>query len=131
MHIPSHQVINVLKAYQKMIIRKKGDSEGECVGDSAVFSGKRHAMVEKITQDIATRIIKSGITRTTNPFHASEGDSPRENLFVFNTVTAADGKITRKLALEAAELLIGSLNQTDREDGQPREPAEDKFFTND
>lgn len=116
MHIPSHQIQNVLKAYQKIIIRKQCTGSGENNCESVIFSGDRHAKVEKITRDIATRIIESGITRALNaPRPAGDNQVP-DNTFIFNTIVAEEGKVTRTFTLDSADFLINSLERLPRDE---------------
>ena len=136
MHIPSHQVNNVLKAYKNLLIRKNRPGQGMSEADEFTeFSDKRRAVAEKITRDIANRIMASK-RQDAGPYEpagASEAeDESNQSLsgFYYNSLTADNEKMTRRLSLEVTDFLSSSLEQLTEENPSEtdREEAADYSF---
>ena len=110
MHIPSHQVNNVLKAYKTLLMRKKrADGAEETSADATAieFSDKRRIVAEKITRDIARRILEE---KRQEPEHSAPAEHSGQNHFpvrgfLYNSVTGQNGKVTRRLTIEATDFL--------------------------
>lgn len=121
MHIPSHQVNNVLKAYKNLLIRKNRPGKGMGpAGEPTAFSDKRRAVAEKITRDIANRIMASKRQEAApgGPAEVSEADEEQNrflNGFIYNSITADNEKVTRRLTLDITDFLSSSLEELTEE----------------
>ena len=127
MHIPTHQIQNVLKAYKKLLIVKNCADAAAPVDTAApAFVEKRRMVLEKISRDIARRILNSGnsgkrvITPDTEGF-----DVRTDGRFVYNAITIEGGKETRFLAMESSDFLIKSVERLagNGSDGPASDPA--------
>ena len=111
MHIPSHQIHNVLKAYKRLIVKKMEDDGQAFAKASVAYASKRRAVSEKIIRDISGRImIPQTKTRPTEAPPAPEKEKAAYP-FVYNTVTSQGAKMTRQLTMEAADFLLKSLER--------------------
>ncbi len=115
MHIPSHQVNNVLKAYKNLLMRKKradGSEDGSFVID---FSDKHRIVAEKITRDIARRILEEKRQEAEN---SAPAGNPDQNYFpasefLYNSVTGENGKVTRRLTVKITDFLANGPEEND------------------
>lgn len=112
MHIPAHQIQNVLKAYKKLLVVKKDNEEPSVDAAEPAFVEKRRLILEKITRDIANRILNSGNSgkQPVKPDPIA-GDVRIDSQFKYNTITFEGGKETRFLAMESSDFLFKSVEQ--------------------
>ncbi|MGM0454383.1 MAG: hypothetical protein ACQERN_14595 [Thermodesulfobacteriota bacterium] len=116
MHIPSHQVNNVLKAYKNLLMRKKqADGAEEVSADASgiEFSDKRRVVAEKITRDIARRILEE---KRQEPENSAAAEDTGQNHFpargfLYNSVTGQNGKVARRLTIEATDFLANGAEE--------------------
>lgn len=116
MHIPSHQIHNVLKAYKRLIARKKGGNGEAHAVPSISYASKQRAVIEKIIRDISGRIMVPKTKSKPAQRPSPAGDETKAYPFVYNVVTADSRKETRQIAVEAADFLIKSLERLAEED---------------
>ncbi len=112
MHIPAHQIQNVLKAYKKLLVVKKNHAEPLVETDKPDFIEKRRLVLEKITQDIANRMLNAEeLRKTLDDANVKKTMIYEDDRFAYNTITCEGGKETRFLAMESSDFLIKSVEQ--------------------
>lgn len=112
MHIPAHQIHNVLKAYKKLLVVKKNHAEPPIDAAKPAFVEKRRLVIEKITQDIANRMLNADeLRKTLDDANVKKTPIIENSRFAYNTITCDGGKETRFLAMESSDFLIKSVEQ--------------------
>ena len=119
MHIPSYKVHNVLKVYSEQLRQTKTSEQKPTIrGINKSDKGKRQAIIKKVADEIFDRITRSGIYEKIDNEIADqlkesgfEYTEEEKNEFVFNTIDDNNKKITGRLLISDANVLIKQLEQ--------------------
>jgi hypothetical protein len=132
MHIPSHQIHNVLKVYSKQLsqtrmLERQRELDRKQPMDNVNISAeaKRQSIIDKVAADIVERITQSGpqddvekgiIDKLEGELGKSVSfNSRREDKFVFNVINSNNEKTTNTLEVENSMFLIKRLEQLAKE----------------
>jgi hypothetical protein len=128
MFVSSYQVHNVLNAYSKQLSQdrsaqklKPGNKKQPLDQINLSTEGKRRATIEKVAQDILSKISNYGAkeeikTPEQDPSRENakskfESDNKKETAFVFNIIDDLNNKITTALSVKDTNFLIDRLEQ--------------------
>jgi hypothetical protein len=128
MFVSSYQVHNVLNAYSKQLSQdrsaqklKPGNKKQPLDQINLSTEGKRRATIEKVAQDILSKISNYGAkeeikTPEQDPSRENakskfESDNKKETAFVFNIIDDLNNKITTALSVKNTNFLIDRLEQ--------------------
>ena len=119
MHIPSYKVHNVLKVYSEQLRQRKTSEHKPTIkGINKSDKGKRQAIIKKVGDEIFDRVTRSGIHEEVDNEIADQlkenglGCTKEEkNEFIFNTIDDNNKKITGRLLISDANVLIKQLEQ--------------------
>lgn len=126
MHIPTHQIHNLLNAYTRRLKEKNGqrdfiNSDGPEKSEKEInysTDEKRQSIIDKIAMDIFDRISRSKIRHKTDITHKSlsaensllENPSPppfqEENKFTYNMITKDGEKVSTSVEMQNSDFLI-------------------------
>jgi len=130
MHIPTHQIHNVLNAYAKRL-KKQHDAKNGAIakGSEDPFSAysiedKRRMIINKISADIIDKIIRSqSHSQRTKPDTDAASQSPRPDhsrndmqseLIRYNIITKHGEKVSAKMKILDPDYLITQLEEIAR-----------------
>ena len=128
MFVSSYQIHNVLNVYSKQLSedssvqkQKTGNKNRPSDRISLSTEGKRRATIEKVAQDILSKISHFGskgeIKTTQSDLSVdpatgrTESDSKKETAFVFNVIDHLNKKTTNALSVKDTNFLIDRLEQ--------------------
>ena len=130
MIVSSYQIHNVLNLYSKQLSRgrstrslKSGNNKQQSDHIDLSNEGKRKATIEKVAQDILTKISRYGsnekmlakeqnLARDDVRRHIEpEPDNKKETAFVFNVIDHFNNKTTNALSVKDTNFLINRLEQ--------------------
>lgn len=132
MHIPSHQIHNVLKVYSKQLsqtrmLERQKELDRKQPMDNVNISAeaKRQSIIDKVAADIVERITGSGPQDDVEKgiVDKLEGElgqsvtfsSRRQDKFTFNVINGNNEKTTNTLEIENSMFLIKRLEQLAKE----------------
>lgn len=132
MHIPSHQIHNVLKVYSKQLsqtrmIERQKELDRKHPADNVNISAeaKRQSIIDKVAADIVERITGSGPQNEIEKGIVSklegelgqpvEFNPRRDEKFTFNVINGNNEKTTNTLEIENSMFLIKRLEQLAKE----------------
>ena len=119
MHIPSYKVHNVLKVYSEQLRQRRTSEQKPIIkGINKEDKGKRQAIIKKVAVEIFDRITRPGIHEDIDKEIADqvkenglEYTEQEKNEFIFNTINDNNKKITGRLLISDANVLIKQLEQ--------------------
>jgi hypothetical protein len=128
MFVSSYQIHNVLNVYSKQLsldrsVQKQESGNKNLPSDRISLSteGKRRATIEKVAQDILSKIThygSKGEIKTQGPVRSGdrakgnvESDNKKETAFVFNVIDHLNKKTTNALSVKDTNFLIDRLEQ--------------------
>lgn len=132
MHIPSHQIHNVLKVYSRQLSQTRMLERQKALGrtqpsDKINISAeaKRQSIIDKVAADIVDRITQSGpqddvekgiIDKLEDELGQSVSfKDANDGKFIFNVIDDNDGKTTNALQVENTVFLMNRLEQLAKE----------------
>jgi hypothetical protein len=132
MHIPSHQIHNVLKVYSKQLsqtrmLERQKELDRKLPMDNVSISAeaKRQSIIDKVAADIVERITGSGpqddvekgiVDKLEDELGQSVTfNSRRQDKFTFNVINSNNEKTTNTLEIENSMFLIKRLEQLAKE----------------
>lgn len=132
MHIPSHQIHNVLKVYSKQLSQTRMLARQKALGHSAPTDkvnisaeAKRQSIIDKVAADIVERITRSGPQDSVD--HEIMGkledeigqpvsfEDEQDGKFIFNVIDGNNEKTTNSLDVGNSGFLIKRLEQLAKE----------------
>lgn len=119
MYIPSYKVHNILKVFSEQLTQSKiSERKPTIKGINKSAEGKRQAIIKKVADEIFDRITRSGIHEEVDnkiadqlKENGSEYTEEEKNEFVFNTIDDKNEKISGRLLISDASVLIKQLEQ--------------------
>lgn len=141
MHIPTHQIHNVLNAYAKRLKKKhdaaKGpvDKEPENQVNAYSVEGKRHRIINKISADIIERIARSkpqprpkdpetssGEQQLSHQKQSQSGTQPE--LIRYHILSKTGEKVSAKIKIQNSDFLIKQLEEIARNASEDEDQAQ-------
>jgi len=126
MHIPTHQIHNVLNAYAKRLKKMHDAPNGEMQKGSEDPSSKyseedkRRFIINKISADIVDKIIRSKPnikqtkTDTASDSQSSRQGLPETDLITYHILTKNGEKVSARMKIPDPDLLITQLEEIAR-----------------
>jgi hypothetical protein len=128
MHVSTYQIHNVLNVYSKQLSQdrsalklKSGYQRNIADQINLSTEGKRRATIEKVAQDILSKISDYGSkneskTEELDPLRVKKedhfkSDHKREPAFVFNVIDELNKKTTTALSVKDTDFLVNRLEQ--------------------
>ena len=128
MHVSTYQIHNVLNVYSKQLSQdrsaprlKSGGKRNLADQINLSNEGKRKATIEKVAQDIVSKISDFGdknVSKTGEPDRLEErnedqfeSDHKREAAFVYNVIDELNEKTTTALSVKDTDFLVNRLEQ--------------------
>lgn len=128
MHVSTYQIHNVLNVYSKQLSQdrsaprlKSGDTRNLADQINLSNEGKRKATIEKVAQDIVSKISDFGDKNVSNTEEQDrlqesredqfESDHKREAAFVYNVIDALNKKTTTAVSVKDTGFLVNRLEQ--------------------
>jgi excinuclease UvrABC helicase subunit UvrB len=132
MHVSTYQIHNVLNVYSKQLSQDKNAPKLKSgykrnLADQINLSpeGKRRATIEKVAQDILSKISDYGAKNKRKIEEADqfqlkekahfETDHKKEAAFVFNVIDELNKKTTTALSVKDTDFLVNRLDQLAKE----------------